>query len=66
MTDLFVFNGAARAPFPWGKWLLIGLGAVVSLLLLVVPLISIFATALAEGLAAVGRNLNDSDMLHAI
>lgn len=66
MTELSVFNGAARAPFPWGKWLLIGLGAAVSLLLLVVPLISIFATALAEGLAAVGRNLNDSDMLHAI
>ncbi|BAE74982.1 Sulfate transport system permease protein CysW [Sodalis glossinidius str. 'morsitans'] len=66
MTDFSVFNGAARAPFPWGKWLLIGLGSVVSLLLLVVPLISIFATALAEGLAAVGRNLNDSDMLHAI
>ncbi|CAK8740435.1 Sulfate transport system permease protein CysW [Sodalis praecaptivus] len=45
---------------------MIGLGALVSLLLLLVPLISIFATALAEGLAAVGRNLNDSDMLHAI
>ncbi|CAJ0994840.1 sulfate/thiosulfate ABC transporter permease CysW [Sodalis praecaptivus] len=66
MTDISAFNGAARAPFPWGKWLLIGLGALVSLLLLLVPLISIFATALAEGLAAVGRNLNDSDMLHAI
>lgn len=66
MTDISAFNGAARAPFPWGKWLLIGLGALVSQLLLLVPLISIFATALAEGLAAVGRNLNDSDMLHAI
>lgn len=66
MTDTITFSGTKHSPFPWGEWLLIGLGTLLSLLLLVVPLISIFATAIAEGLAAVGRNLNDCDMQHAI
>lgn len=66
MTHIFPFNTDGRAPFFWGKWLLIGLGALLSLLLLIVPLISIFATAIAEGLPAVERNLNESDMRHAM
>lgn len=66
MADISTFNGASRTSFSWGKGGLIGLGALVSFLLLLVPLVSIFATALAEGLMVVERNLKNSDMLHAI
>lgn len=55
-----------RARIRWGKWMLIGLGALISLFLLVVPLAAIFATALSEGLIAALSNLRDADMLHAI
>lgn len=66
MADISTFNGVSRTSFSWGERGLIGLGALVSFLLLLVPLVSIFATALAEGLMVVGRNLKNSDMLHAI
>ncbi|WP_375056639.1 sulfate/thiosulfate ABC transporter permease CysW [Zobellella sp. DQSA1] len=51
---------------PWGRRLLIGTGVLLSLLLLVVPLLAIFAGALAAGLGGVIENLNEPDMLHAI
>ncbi|AFP84768.1 sulfate ABC transporter, permease protein CysW [secondary endosymbiont of Ctenarytaina eucalypti] len=66
MTNISRFNGTVRAPFLWRQWILIGLGAFISLLLILMPLIFIFASALAEGLAVVGKNLNDRDMLHAV
>ncbi|QCR35387.1 sulfate/thiosulfate ABC transporter permease CysW [Nissabacter sp. SGAir0207] len=65
MSDL-AFNGAARARVNWGKWVLIALGVVISVLFLVVPLVSIFVTAFSSGAAAVWQNLGDPDMLHAI
>lgn len=55
-----------RASRPWGRWLLIGTGVVLTLLLLVVPMIAIFAGAFAAGVGGVIDNLNEPDMLHAI
>ncbi|BES83682.1 sulfate/thiosulfate transporter permease subunit [Pectobacterium araliae] len=51
-------NGARAA--------LIALGVILSLIMLVIPLVSIFAAALSHGLGGVWRNLSDPDMLHAI
>lgn len=56
----------ARDRINWGRVVLIALGIVLSLLLLVVPLVSIFVQALANGLGAALANLGDPDMLHAI
>jgi sulfate/thiosulfate transport system permease protein len=47
-------------------WVLIAMGMLISLLLLVIPLISIFFQAFSEGLAALLSNIADVDMLHAI
>ncbi|HAK35257.1 MAG TPA: sulfate/thiosulfate ABC transporter permease CysW [Pantoea sp.] len=66
MADISHINAADRQPVNWGKWLLIGIGVLVSLLLLVVPMISIFYEALKMGLGIALQNLGDSDMLHAI
>ncbi|MDU6391036.1 MAG: sulfate/thiosulfate ABC transporter permease CysW, partial [Pantoea sp.] len=66
MADISHINAADRQPVNWGKWLLIGIGVLVSLLLLVVPMISIFYEALKMGLGVALQNLGDSDMLHAI
>ncbi len=53
-------------PRPWGRWLLITTGVVLTLLLLVVPLFAIIAGAFAAGVGGVIENLNEPDMLHAI
>ncbi|KOC92346.1 sulfate/thiosulfate ABC transporter permease CysW [Winslowiella iniecta] len=66
MADVSEFKGAVRPRFNWGKWILIGLGMLISLFLLVVPLIAIFAEAFAQGMGAVFSNLQDPDMLHSI
>lgn len=50
----------------WGRAALIALGVILSLIMLVIPLVSIFAAALAHGLGGVWRNLSDPEMLHAI
>ncbi|KFX20477.1 sulfate/thiosulfate ABC transporter permease CysW [Pectobacterium betavasculorum] len=50
----------------WAKAVLIALGVILSLIMLVIPLVSIFAAALSHGLGGVWRNLSDPDMLHAI
>ncbi|GAA3550605.1 sulfate/thiosulfate ABC transporter permease CysW [Zobellella aerophila] len=55
-----------NASRPWGRWLLIGLGVVLTLLLLVVPLLAIFAGAFAAGVGGIIENINEPDMLHAI
>ena len=66
MAEISQINQADRQPVNWGKWLLIGVGALVSILLLVVPMVSIFWEALSQGLVASLNNLKDGDMLHAI
>lgn len=66
MADITEFNGVARPPINWGKWTLIAIGALFSFLLLVIPMVWIFITAFSKGMAVVGHNLSDPDMLHAI
>jgi sulfate transport system permease protein len=66
MTDISEFNGVERPRVNWGKWTLIGIGVLFSVLLLVVPIISIFAEAFSKGIGAMWGNLVDHDMLHAI
>ncbi|SFN13047.1 sulfate transport system permease protein [Izhakiella capsodis] len=55
-----------RSRINWGRGALIILGILLSLLLLVVPLVSIFVEALNHGLGEALVNLGDQDMLHAI
>ncbi|ORM64784.1 sulfate/thiosulfate ABC transporter permease CysW [Pantoea rwandensis] len=66
MAEISQINHAERQPVNWGKWVLIGVGALISFLLLVVPMISIFWEALSQGIIASLSNLKDGDMLHAI
>ncbi|WP_437609921.1 sulfate/thiosulfate ABC transporter permease CysW [Erwinia sp. V71] len=66
MADVSQFNGVSRRRVNWGKWLLIGAGALISILFLVVPMAAIFAEAFSQGLAVIGTNLQDADMLHSI
>ncbi|KAA6050574.1 sulfate/thiosulfate ABC transporter permease CysW [Pantoea sp. Bo_7] len=66
MAEISHLNRAEREPVNWSKWLLIGTGALISILLLVVPMISIFWEALAQGVGQAFSNLQDGDMLHAI
>lgn len=66
MADVTEFKGVGRSRTNWSKWLLIATGMIISLGLLVVPLIAIFASAFSEGLMAVFSNLQDGDMLHSI
>uniref|UniRef100_UPI0035C6B9AA sulfate/thiosulfate ABC transporter permease CysW n=1 Tax=Serratia quinivorans TaxID=137545 RepID=UPI0035C6B9AA len=66
MADISEFNGVERPRVNWGKWTLIGIGVLFSILLLVVPIVSIFAEAFSKGIGAMWGNLVDHDMLHAI
>ncbi len=66
MSNVGTFNGVARSRIDWTKWALVGTGMLLSFLLLIVPLVYIFITALSQGLGVVWTNLGDSDMLHAI
>ncbi|TNV20228.1 sulfate/thiosulfate ABC transporter permease CysW [Buttiauxella sp. B2] len=66
MTDVTELKSYRRTGFNWGKWTLIGLGVLVSFLLLVVPVASIFAQAFSKGLMPALTNIVDPDMLHAI
>ncbi len=65
MADISDIN-QRHEPVNWAKWLLIGTGALLSVLLLLVPMVSIFWEALAQGAGEAFRNLRDADMLHAI
>lgn len=60
------FNSVNRQGVNWGKWMLISIGELVSIILLLVPMIFIFWEALHHGLGEAIDNLKDSDMLHAI
>lgn len=66
MAEVTALNGAARPRVNWGKWTLIAIGALFSILLLVVPMVMIFIEAFSSGAGAVWHNLSDPDMLHAI
>lgn len=66
MADVTALNGAERPRVNWGKWTLIAIGALFSILLLVVPMVMIFIEAFSSGVGAVWHNLSDPDMLHAI
>ncbi|WP_199636118.1 sulfate/thiosulfate ABC transporter permease CysW [Serratia sp. PAMC26656] len=66
MADISEFNGVERPRVNWGKWTLIGIGVLFSVLLLVVPIMSIFAEAFSNGVGSMWNNLIDRDMLHAI
>ena len=66
MAEISQINHAERQPVNWGKWLLIGIGVLVSSGLLVVPMVSIFWEALGQGIGKACSNLQDGDMLHAI
>ncbi|TKI03218.1 sulfate/thiosulfate ABC transporter permease CysW [Martelella alba] len=66
MSDVFVANGALRERVDWLKWTLIGIGGLLSLVLLVIPMAYIFITAFGGGISLVWQNLRDADMLHAI
>ncbi|CAI0692942.1 sulfate/thiosulfate ABC transporter permease CysW [Serratia ficaria] len=66
MADISEFNGVERPRVNWAKWSLIAVGVLFSVLLLVVPMISIFAEAFSKGVGAMWGNLLDPDMLHAI
>ncbi|CAI1991965.1 sulfate/thiosulfate ABC transporter permease CysW [Serratia fonticola] len=66
MADVTALNGAEHPRVNWGKWTLIAIGALFSILLLVVPMVMIFIEAFSSGVGAVWHNLSDPDMLHAI
>lgn len=57
---------AVRSPIDWGKWTLISLGIIISVFILVIPVVSIFAEAFAKGIMPALTNIVDPDMLHAI
>jgi sulfate transport system permease protein len=66
MSQLIQVQETAPRRIDWLKWSLIAVGMIICALLLLVPLISIFVLALSDGIAAVGKNLADGDMLHSI
>lgn len=66
MAEISQRHHADRQPVNWGRWLLIGVGVLTSMLLLLVPMVSIFWEALRQGIGQVFSNLRDGDMLHAI
>lgn len=51
---------------PWTKWTLIGIALILTLLILVIPLVLIFAQALSGGVQTAWDNLTDAYTLHAI
>lgn len=66
MTNESAVKSDSRTPINWGKWALIGIGMLVSFLILVVPVISIFSEAFSKGIMPALRNISNPDMLHAI
>jgi sulfate transport system permease protein len=59
-------NKAIRRPKQFHQWLLIGLGIVLTTLLLILPLILIFTQAFSGGLQLLWQNINQDFMLSAI
>ncbi|GAA4331691.1 sulfate/thiosulfate ABC transporter permease CysW [Pigmentiphaga soli] len=55
-----------KKPEGWHQWALIGLGLLFVAVMLVLPLVLIFAKALGSGMGVLLDNLADHDMQHAI
>jgi sulfate/thiosulfate transport system permease protein len=55
-----------KRPAETHQWILIGVGILLAVMLLVLPLILIFTQALSGGLALLWQNVNEDYMLHAI
>jgi len=66
VADISAFNAVERPSINWAKWSLIAIGMLFSVLLLVVPMVSIFAEVFSKGIGVIWSNLIDPDMLHAI
>ncbi|PHM51760.1 sulfate/thiosulfate ABC transporter permease CysW [Xenorhabdus sp. KK7.4] len=66
MADFSEYTQMMRPSINWGKWFLIGVGVVISILFLVIPIAWIFLTAFSQGIDILTQNLVDPDMLHAI
>ncbi|USS96149.1 sulfate/thiosulfate ABC transporter permease CysW [Serratia symbiotica] len=66
MADISAFNAFERPSINWAKWSLIAIGMLFSVLLLVAPMVSIFAEVFSKGIGVIWSNLIDPDMLHAI
>jgi sulfate transport system permease protein len=66
MTNESAVKNNHQTRINWGKWTLIAIGMLVSFLLLVVPVISIFSEALSKGIMPALNNISNPDMLHAI
>lgn len=66
MADITALRSVERPRTNWGKWALIAIGVLFSILLLVVPMVMIFIEAFSSGAGAVWQNLSNPDMLHAI
>ncbi|KFK96908.1 MULTISPECIES: sulfate/thiosulfate ABC transporter permease CysW [unclassified Serratia (in: enterobacteria)] len=66
MADVTALRGVEHPRVNWGKWTLIAIGVLFSVLLLVVPMVMIFIGAFSSGVGAVWQNLSNPDMLHAI
>ena len=66
MTNESAVKNNRQARINWGKWTLIAIGMLVSFLLLVIPVISIFSEAFSKGIMPALNNISNPDMLHAI
>ncbi|EFW11484.1 sulfate/thiosulfate transporter subunit [Serratia symbiotica str. Tucson] len=66
VADISAFNAVERPSINWAKWSLIAIGMLFSVLLQVVPMVSIFAKVFSKGIGVIWSNLIDPDMLHAI
>lgn len=66
MMNASTVKNGERLQINWGKWLLIGIGVLVSFLILVVPVVSIFSEAFSKGIMPALENIAEPDMLHAI
>lgn len=66
MAKISEFGGVEHPRLNRAKRSLIAVGLLFSVLLLLVPMISIFAQAFSKGASAMWSNLLDPDMLHAI
>ncbi len=66
MTNESAVKNNRQGRINWGKWALIAIGMLVSFLLLVIPVISIFSEAFSKGIMPALENISNPDMLHAI
>ncbi|RFA30998.1 sulfate ABC transporter permease subunit CysW [Alkalilimnicola ehrlichii] len=55
-----------RSVNPWGRRLLIGLALLMTLVVIVLPLLAVFAQALSRGWEVYVQNITDPEALHAI